>query len=113
MRITSLQDKSSEPVSHNPEIFKKVLIRNGEIPNISQLAWVVFKPGQVAQSHTHADMDEIFFIEQGEGLINVNGKSFPLTAGTCLTVEPKEPHEVINNGKGDLIVIIIGVLDRG
>lgn len=91
---------------------KQVLIRNGEISNITQLSKATFKPGQIAQSHTHQDMYEVFLVELGVGSISIDNEVFPLEPGTCVTVEPGETHELTNTGKEDLVITILGVLDK-
>ncbi len=112
MKVTSLQSRASESVSHNPKILKRVLIRDGEIPNITQLSRAVFKPGQIASSHTHPDMYEVFVTEQGKGIININSKFFDMEPGVCITVEPGESHEVKNNSAEDLVITIVGILSN-
>ncbi|SRR5258706_4000793 len=112
MKLESLNDKIQEPVSHNPEIRKQVLIRNGEIPNITQLARAIFKPGQIASIHAHLDMYEVFLTEQGKGLMKIDDKPYDMEPGVCITVEPGESHEVTNNGSEDLIITILGILDK-
>lgn len=112
MKTISLKNIPEEPVSHNPEILKRVLIRNGEIPNITQLSKATFKPGQVAPSHVHQDMYEVFLVEFGLGSISIDNEVFPLKSGTCVTVQPGESHELTNTGKDDLVITILGVLDK-
>lgn len=82
------------------------------IPNITQLSRAVFKPGQVADSHVHKDMFEVFLTEQGVGVMDINGKIIAMKPGVCITVEPGEPHEVTNNGSVDLVVTTLGILDK-
>lgn len=110
MKLVSLKNTVRESVSHNPEVMKQVLIKNGEIPNVTQLSKTVFKPHQVASSHKHADMYEVFLTEKGEGTMIINDKSYSLEPGICITVEPGESHEVVNNSEDDLVITILGIL---
>lgn len=109
MKYVFLNEIEEVGVSHNPEIKKKVLIPNGQIPHLTQFSRATFKPGQVANNHIHQDMYEIFYVENGEGEIIVNGSKYSLASGVCVTVEPAENHEVINTGKVDLILTILGI----
>lgn len=109
MKYTSLKDIKEVGVSHNIEIKKKVFIPNGQVPHLTQFSRVTFKPGQIANNHIHQDMYEIFYVESGEGEIIVNGSKYSLASGDCVTVEPGEDHEVINIGKVNLIITIIGI----
>lgn len=106
MRYSSLKDIDEVGVSHNPEIKKKVFISKGQIPHLTQLARVTFKSGQIATSHIHQDMYEIFNVESGTGVITVDNNKYDLTPGVCITVDPGEKHEVVNNGKDDLILTV-------
>lgn len=109
MKIKYLDQLEEESVKHNDKIKKKVLIRKGDIPKVTQLAQVVFKPGQIASAHEHKDMYEVFFFRSGNGLMVIGSIEYEISPGTCVTVEPGESHEVRNNSDEELVVIILGV----
>lgn len=96
--------------AQNKNILKKVMIRNGDIPNITQFAKAVFPRGETAAGHIHKDMYEVFLIEKGYGTMDLNERKIPLRAGICITVEPGELHEITNTGEEDLVVLILGIL---
>ncbi len=109
MKITSLNTLPSDAVSHNPAIQKKVMLKAGELPHLTNFSQAKFAPGQVAAAHAHGDMYEVFFVSQGSGLIRVNGTNYPLESGTCIAIEPGEVHEVMNNSSEDLILTYFGL----
>jgi len=109
MKITSLNQLSQVSVSHNPEIKKKVMLGNNDLPRLTNFSQSCFSPGQVAAAHFHHDMCEVFFVEAGSGVIQINKKGYQLSPGTCVAVEPGEVHEVINNGDTDLILTYFGL----
>ena len=109
MKHAHLHALPREQVSHNPEIVKRVMLRNGEIPNVTQFAQACFAPGQVAPAHAHADMSEVFFVESGEGTIEIDGRPHRLTPGACYAIPPGERHEVRNDGTVDLVLTYFGV----
>lgn len=109
MKLISLKNLPLEPVSHNPEIKKQVIIKKGQIPSITQIARAVFKPNQVAPAHTHQDMYEVFIVEKGSGKAILDGEEIKLGKGMVLTVEQGESHEIINNSQESLIVLTIGI----
>ena len=74
MKFISLSNLSEEGVSHNPEIKKKVMLRNGEVPHLTSFSQAYFAPGQAAGTHAHEDRYEIFFVEAGEGIIRVEDR---------------------------------------
>lgn len=109
MKITSLNTLPPDSVSHNPAIQKKVMLKAGELPHLTNFSQAKFAPGQVAAAHAHRDMCEVFFVSQGSGLIRVNGTDYPLETGTCIAIEPGEVHEVVNNSSQDLILTYFGL----
>lgn len=109
MKLSSLNELPEESVSHNPAITKKVMLRCGELPHLTNFSQARFAPGQIAAAHAHQDMYEVFFVEAGTGIIRINGEDIPLTPGTCVAVEPGETHEVVNNSAGELVLTYFGL----
>jgi quercetin dioxygenase-like cupin family protein len=113
VKQTSLTQIPEESVSHNPAIKKKVMLRAGDLPHLTNFSQARFAPGQVAAAHAHADMCEVFFVESGSGVINVDGQPHVLTPGVCIAVEPGEVHEVINQGPDELVLTYFGLRSPG
>ncbi|WP_088892601.1 cupin domain-containing protein [Leptolyngbya ohadii] len=109
MKQTDLDRLPLEPVSHNPAIQKKVMLRFGDLPHLTNFSQARFAPGQVAPAHAHADMCEVFFVESGRGEIEVNQQIYPLAAGGCVAVEQGEVHEVRNTGSKELVLTYFGI----
>jgi quercetin dioxygenase-like cupin family protein len=109
MILTHLDQVPEEPVSHNPAIQKRVLLRSPDLPPLTNFAQARFAPGQVAPGHSHSDMAEVFFVVTGQGIITVNGQPYPLTPGTCIAIKPGEQHEVANTGSTDLVLTYFGL----
>ncbi|NET31124.1 MAG: cupin domain-containing protein [Cyanothece sp. SIO1E1] len=109
MKLTSLSSLPEEQVSHNPATKKKVMLRLGDLPHLTNFAQARFAPGQLAAAHAHQDMCEVFFVESGAGVIYINGDPHLLQPGTCVTVDPGEVHEVVNNGSSELVLTYFGL----
>ncbi|WP_324283033.1 cupin domain-containing protein [Cyanobacterium aponinum UTEX 3221] len=56
-------------------------------------------------------MWEVFYVEQGTGIIKINEREYILEKGVCVLVEPKENHEIINNSDDNLIINYFGVIN--
>ena len=109
MGSTSLTALPDEAVVHNPAVTKRVLLRAGEVPHLTQFAQARFTPGEMAGPHAHPDMSEVFFVEAGRGRITVDGLDSPLDPGTCVVVEPGEAHAITNIGDSELVLTYFGV----
>jgi len=105
----SLAQRPSAPVSHQPTISKKVLLEPGELPVLTNFSQAVFKPGDIAPSHHHGDMWEVFFVRSGGGVIRVDGLESPLVEDECWVIEPGETHEIANDTEGDLVLLYFGL----
>ncbi len=110
MKQIQLDQVPHEMVSHNSAIQKKVLLRAGTLPHLTNFAQAYFKPGQVADNHAHPDMNEVFFVLSGCGEIWVEKICYPLIPGTCIVVEAGEYHEVRNSGKELLVLTYFGLV---
>jgi len=109
MKFVSLSSLLEESVSHNPEIKKKVMLRDGEIPSLTSFSQARFKPGQVAGVHAHENMYEIFLVEAGNGIIRINDKEYQIEKGVCVVIEPGEVHDIINTVSQELVLTYFGL----
>jgi mannose-6-phosphate isomerase-like protein (cupin superfamily) len=109
MKTVLLSDLLYEGVSHNPEIRKRVMLRKGEVPHLTGFSRARFGPGQVASAHSHTDMYEVFLVEEGRGVITIDGRELPLEPGRCIVVEPGEVHELRSGGTGNLVLTYFGI----
>ena len=109
MKVTSLSGTTPEPVSHDASILKRVLLRRGDVPRVTQLAQARFAPGQRTAAHAHADMHEVFLVESGLARFTVDGVVRELPAGGCIAIAPGEHHEVANAGEEELVLTYLGV----
>ncbi len=110
MKIDSLKNIPSKTTSHNATGEKKQMIAPGEIPHLIQFAQAKFKPGEVVAEHKHDDLYEVFFVESGNGVLEINSKEYPIEKGMSITVEPGELHKVINTGDGALLLTYFEIL---
>ncbi|HBR00948.1 MULTISPECIES: cupin domain-containing protein [unclassified Roseofilum] len=109
MKITTLNDIPQEGVSHNANIRKQVMLRIGDLPHLTNFSQAKFPPGEVANSHAHQDMCEVFFIESGTGIITVDNQEYALSPGTCIAINVGEIHELRNTGSTELVVTYFGL----
>ena len=109
MKIKDLADVPFEGLSHDPEVMKQVILRAGEVPHLTNLSRAVLRPGQTASVHAHSDMFEVFSVLSGEGWIRIDERTYRLTQGVAVVVEPGEKHEVHASGDSDLLLSYFGI----
>lgn len=111
MILSSLSKINPEKSSHDSvdKIQKKVFLKNGQIPHLTQFAQGNFQPGCLVPPHKHLDMWEIFLVENGEIEVAVNDKKIILKKGDFLTVEPHETHSLKNTSKFQTVITYFSI----
>ena len=71
--------------------------------------WARLPAGKEFAAHYHEDMQEIFIILSGEALIRVDDQEATLGQGDAVLIEPREVHQMRNDGNKDVDFISIGV----
>jgi mannose-6-phosphate isomerase-like protein (cupin superfamily) len=66
-----------------------------------------FEPGQAHALHTHAGMDKVYSVVQGEGLFLLADRELPMRAGDLLVAPDGVAHGVRNTGTERLLVLAI------
>jgi mannose-6-phosphate isomerase-like protein (cupin superfamily) len=64
----------------------------------------VLKPGAAIGYHLQTE-DEIYYIVSGEGVMKMNGKTFPVYAGDAILTRPGSSHGLEQKGKENLIIV--------
>src|SRR5207253_705770 len=66
-----------------------------------------FEPGQAHALHSHAGMDKVYHVVEGEGVFLLEGRELPMRAGDLLVAPDGVPHGVRNDGPGRLLLLAI------
>jgi mannose-6-phosphate isomerase-like protein (cupin superfamily) len=89
---------------------KRVLLRAGQLPPVTQFAEARFPPGEGVAAHAHADMGEVFLVVDGRGTFTVDGVAHEAGPGDCVAVGPGETHALVNSGSDDWVLVYFGVV---
>ena len=68
---------------------------------------VKLKPGEDFPAHYHNEVEESFYILEGEIHFNVAGNEFDAKKGDLVSCAPGESHYLINNSKSDAIAAFV------
>jgi mannose-6-phosphate isomerase-like protein (cupin superfamily) len=66
-----------------------------------------FESGQFHALHTHQDMDKVYQVVEGEGLLLLDGRELPIKAGELVVAPGGVPHGIRNTGSGRMLVLAI------
>ncbi|MHC9543457.1 MAG: cupin domain-containing protein [Vulcanimicrobiota bacterium] len=102
-----------EEISHGGTAQKRVLIRKGDA--LSPLIFLndaYIAKGSQVPAHVHDDMEEIFYVQEGEGFIILDGKKEKISSGDCMIVPPGQSHSLVNERDEALHFICFGVKVR-
>ncbi len=94
MKLSRLDSMPFEPVSHDPRLRKKVLLRD-PLPGMKHISHIILRPGERVTVHSHPDAYEVFYCIRGEARMKVGEEEISLLNGTCLVVEPGEEHAFV------------------
>ncbi|WP_432681265.1 cupin domain-containing protein [Bacillus velezensis] len=104
-------------ISRNPENFTEeynVILRrlfpaneqciDSNIPFSS--SWVIVEKNKFTDPHRH-DLHEVFFITEGEGILNIDGEEKIVTSGDVIYIYPNKEHTIKNKKDNKLIFLTI------
>lgn len=102
-RITSWEDGPTFKINHEPYTnTKKVFLRKGELPPLTQISVADFLEGTYFEDHDHEDMFEMFYVLSGHGRFAITERNagsgqwsrieVPAEPGTLLHLPPGVQH---------------------
>jgi mannose-6-phosphate isomerase-like protein (cupin superfamily) len=69
------------------------------------LAEASLEPGQTTDRHYHAETEEIYFVLEGEGELEVDGDRERVREGDAVPIAPGAWHQLRNVGEGPLRIL--------
>ncbi|MEG2575247.1 MAG: cupin domain-containing protein [Christensenella sp.] len=72
-------------------------------PNLALLSTITLERGATVGDHAHHGEAEVYFITQGSGEYNDNGKTVDVAAGDVTICYKEETHGLKNTGDGELV----------
>ena len=103
MRHPTPIDPQAHAVYARDKMGKTTLFRSDRV----MVGLNAFEPGQEHKLHSHAGMDKVYHVIDGEVLFLLDGKEAPMRAGTLLVAPEGAPHGIRNTGTGRLLVLAV------
>ena len=71
------------------------------------IAVVLVNPGEKARTHYHKHTEEAYYVLDGEGIINVEGKKYFVKKDCVVYIPTNNVHRIENSGKKILKILTI------
>jgi mannose-6-phosphate isomerase-like protein (cupin superfamily) len=68
---------------------------------------ILLLPGQTLGGHYHQEVEETFYVLQGQATFVVNGSEYSASAGDALRMDPTDRHDICNSSDQPLKVVFI------
>lgn len=82
-----------EPTRHGAHIMKEVVVRGGQIPNMTQIAFATLPEGPAeVEPHRHPTMWECYLVVEGTAIYSVDGDEVLMKPGDFLAIPPNTLH---------------------
>lgn len=111
-RAEDMENESREKMrGGSGSIELKHILKQDQIKGKCRLfSELVLKPGCSIGTHRHDEEEEIFYILEGEGLVEDNGIKQPVKAGDVMLTGGGASHSVENTGTADLKIMAVILL---
>jgi mannose-6-phosphate isomerase-like protein (cupin superfamily) len=100
-RVVRYGERPPLPAGTDRE-FRYLVHRDTGSPDVTQFIGTI-PPGR-APDHSHV-YDEVIYVLDGHGTVHVEGRSFPIEAGTCMHLPPLLEHALENEGETPMRVL--------
>jgi mannose-6-phosphate isomerase-like protein (cupin superfamily) len=88
--VIRLDDCAAEPTRHGTP--KRVLLGNGILPGVTQVAVANFPEPTETELHSHPTMYEVYFVLEGRAVYTIGEERHDVSAGDFFFVPPGVTH---------------------
>ncbi len=102
-------------ISHYKNIAPYITQDNSEIRELmhpgtqnnknQSLAEAIIKPGQTTLLHYHEKSEELYFILQGDGVMQLDDEKLSVKVGDTICIPPSTKHCIENTGSEELRIL--------
>jgi mannose-6-phosphate isomerase-like protein (cupin superfamily) len=64
-----------------------------------------YEPGETMIPHKHSNLDEIFYVINGKGIINIDGEEILIKENDVILSPHEETHGFSNNSEERLVIL--------
>lgn len=108
MKVKNLHAIESELV-HNGTVTAWTLFRADDL--LSDILWFndnLIQPGVAIEAHEHEDIEEVYYVLQGQGQMRIGKEGKPISEGNAVYLPPRKTHTLRNTGTYPIRFVCIG-----
>ncbi len=76
----------------------ELINRDTSYPKNVSIATLLIEPGKSSTEHYHKRTEEIYYIIDGSGVVEISGKSYTVETGHAVLIPIGEKHRIENTG---------------
>lgn len=103
MKKVTIKDIGGEVVKDN-DVYT---LQDNNFGNNLTLSSTFLRANKCTNGHTHEGQEEVYMFISGQGMMEINGKTFPVTEGDVVCIEHGEFHKVYNTGHLGLYFVCV------
>ena len=105
MTIISKYSQISAYITRDGSEIRELMHPDTQGNKLQSLAEAIVKPGKITLLHRHIKSEELYFILQGEGRMQLDNEIQFVTGGNCICIPPGTAHCIENTGDEDLKIL--------
>jgi mannose-6-phosphate isomerase-like protein (cupin superfamily) len=95
----------TEPPGHQ-NAFSKLLINESDGSKYFDFRISSYQPKGHVEVHAHETAEHVYYILQGEGIVELDGQRHLVSPGMVVFIPPGVEHGIANTGFEDLIFVV-------
>ncbi len=92
--IINISDIKTTDLNHSTQTVKSVYFQSETLDPLTQFATATFNKGDIVEEHSHQTMNELFYVEYGRLILEINGNKDNIEKGTVFIVYAESPHKL-------------------
>jgi mannose-6-phosphate isomerase-like protein (cupin superfamily) len=89
--------------------YRRALDGDVFLTNWAYVDHLLIPPGGSEGQHYHKGVEEIYYVLNGDGQVQVNAETAAIHKGDGVPIRFNEAHSIVNNGSADLELMIVGI----
>jgi mannose-6-phosphate isomerase-like protein (cupin superfamily) len=89
--------------------YRRALDADVFLTNWAYVDHLLIPAGASEGQHYHKGVEEIYYVLNGDGQVQVDGETAPIHKGDGIPIRFNEAHSFVNNGSADLELMIVGI----